>query len=94
MFDIIGNINSVILVIAYLVIFTAAVSILVSIYNSMNERMREIAIMRSLGAGRFLIMKIIIFEGMFLSAAGALLGCIAGHAAVFSSRKNLRAIRD
>ena len=83
LFDIIGNINSVILVIAYLVIFTAAVSILVSIYNSMNERMREIAIMRSLGAGRFLIMKIIIFEGMFLSAAGALLGCIFGHAAVF-----------
>ncbi|MGB4851294.1 MAG: ABC transporter permease [Ignavibacteria bacterium] len=83
LFDIIGNINSVILVIAYLVIFTAAVSILVSIYNSMNERMREIAIMRSLGARRFLIMKIIIFEGMFLSAAGALLGCIAGHAAVF-----------
>ena len=83
LFDIIGNINSLILVIAYLVIFTAAVSILVSIYNSMNERMREIAIMRSLGARRFLIMKIIIFEGMFLSAAGALLGCIAGHAAVF-----------
>ncbi len=83
LFDIIGNINSVILVIAYLVIFTAAVSILVSIYNSMNERMREIAIMRSLGAGRFLIMKIIIFEGMFLSAAGAVLGCISGHIAVF-----------
>ncbi|MBK7252484.1 MAG: ABC transporter permease [Ignavibacteria bacterium] len=83
LFDIIGNINSVILVIAYLVIFTAAVSILVSIYNSMNERMREIAIMRSLGAGRFLIMKIIIFEGMFLSAAGAILGSISGHIAVF-----------
>ncbi|MBK7159631.1 MAG: ABC transporter permease [Ignavibacteria bacterium] len=83
LFDIIGNINSVILVIAYLVIFTAAVSILVSIYNSMNERMREIAIMRSLGARRFLIMKIIIFEGMFLSAAGAVLGSISGHIAVF-----------
>ncbi|MBK6536676.1 MAG: ABC transporter permease [Ignavibacteria bacterium] len=83
LFDIIGNINSVILVIAYLVIFTAAVSILVSIYNSMNERMREIAIMRSLGARRFLIMKIIIFEGMFLSAAGAILGSISGHIAVF-----------
>ena len=48
LFDIIGNINSVILVIAYLVIFTATVSIFVSIYNSMNERMRDIAIMRSL----------------------------------------------
>ena len=83
LFDIIGNINSVILVIAYLVIFTAAVSILVSIYNSINERMREIAIMRSLGARRFLIMKIIIFEGMFLSAAGAILGSISGHIAVF-----------
>lgn len=82
LFDIIGNINSVILIIAYLVIFTAAVSIFVSIYNSMNERMRDIAIMRSLGARRFLISEIIIFEGIFLGLTGALAGSISGHIAV------------
>ncbi len=92
LFDIIGNINSIILVIAYLVIFTSAVSILVSIYNSMNERMREIAVMRSLGAGRFLIMKIIIFEGMFLSLTGAILGCFSGHIAVFLLEEKISAL--
>lgn len=92
LFDIIGNINSVILVIAYLVIFTSAVSILVSIYNSMNERMREIAVMRSLGAGRFLIMKIIIFEGMFLSLTGAILGSFSGHIAVFLFEEKISAL--
>lgn len=79
LFDIIGNINSILLVIAYLVIFVAAVSILVSLYNSMNERKRDIAIMRSLGAGKFIILKIIIFEGAAISLAGASAGIILGH---------------
>ncbi|HMS65696.1 MAG TPA: ABC transporter permease [Ignavibacteria bacterium] len=83
LFDIIGNINSILLVIAYLVIFVAVISILVSIYNSMNDRKRDIAIMRSLGAGKFTVLKIIILEGIFISTAGAFLGIITGHAVIF-----------
>lgn len=83
LFDIIGNVNSILIVIAYLVIFVAVISILVSIYNSMNDRKRDIAIMRSLGAGRITVMKMIILEGMFISFTGAVLGLLAGHFSVF-----------
>ena len=89
LFDIIGNINSILLVIAYLVIFTAAISILVSIYNSMNERRRDIAIMRSLGAGRLKIMKIILLEGLIISFTGGILGIIAGHTVVFAMKSRI-----
>ena len=89
LFDIIGNINSILLVISYLVIFVAIVSILVSIYNSMNERRRDIAIMRSLGASKFNIMKIILLEGIIISFFGAMSGIIFGHTGIFLLKEKI-----
>lgn len=83
LFEIIGNINSVLLIVAYLVIFVAVISILVSIYNTINERKRDIAIMRALGASRGIIFGIIILEGLFISTIGAVLGVFTGHFAVY-----------
>lgn len=83
LFEIIGNINSILLIVAYLVIFVAIISILVSIYNTINERKRDIAIMRALGASRGKIFGIIILEGLFISLIGAVLGILAGHLAVY-----------
>lgn len=82
----IGNIADALRVIAYLVLLVAAVSISVAIYNTMNERRREIAIMRSLGARRFQIMAIIVGEATLLSAVGAVLGVLACHLAAYLMR--------
>ena len=89
LFDIIGNINSILIVIAYLVIFVAAISILVSLYNSMNERKRDIAIMRSLGATKFTILKIIVLEGALLSFTGSAAGILLGHIAVYFMKNKI-----
>lgn len=83
LFEIIGNINSVLLIVAYMVIIVAVISILVSIYNTINERKRDIAIMRALGASRGKIFGMIILEGLFISFIGAILGVFAGHLAVY-----------
>ncbi|HRE40349.1 MAG TPA: ABC transporter permease [Ignavibacteria bacterium] len=83
LFDIIGNINSILLLISYLVIIVAVISILVSIYNTINERRNEIAIMRSLGAGRKDIFSMIILEGFFITGIGSISGFIIGHLAVY-----------
>ena len=66
-----------------LVLLVAAVSITVAIYNTMNERRREIAIMRSLGARRFQILAIITGEATLLSFFGAVLGLVACHSAEY-----------
>lgn len=79
LFDIIGNINSILIIIAYLVVFVAVISILVSIYNSMNERKRDIAIMRSLGARKNTILNIILLEGFIISFIGGALGIVTSH---------------
>lgn len=80
----IGNAADALAVIAWLVLLVAAVSITVAIYNTMNERRREIAIMRSLGARRVQILTIITGEAALLSLFGALLGLGLCHAAAFA----------
>ena len=79
----IGNAADALAVIAWLVLLVAAVSITVAIYNTMNERRREIAIMRSLGARRFQILAIITGEATLLSFFGAVLGLVACHSAEY-----------
>jgi putative ABC transport system permease protein len=57
----------------------SGISILVSIYNSMNDRKREIAIMRSLGAGRRTVMAVVLLEAIMLALGGGLIGWASGH---------------
>jgi len=75
----IGTAADALTVIAWLVLLVAAVSITVAIYNTMNERRREIAIMRSLGARRHQILTIIVGEAALLSFFGALVGVVVCH---------------
>lgn len=68
---------------AYLVMIVAAGSILASIHNSMNERRREFAILRALGASRATVSAAIVAEAGTIAAAGGLLGLFV-HAAVLA----------
>lgn len=67
------------LILTLMICVVSAISILVGIYNSMNQRKHEIAVMRALGAGRWKVMGIMLCESVLLAAAGGLLGWIAGH---------------
>jgi putative ABC transport system permease protein len=75
----VGSAADAMAVVAWLVLLVAGISISVSIYNTMNERRREIAIMRSLGARRTQIAAIIVGEAALLSFVGAVLGVLACH---------------
>jgi putative ABC transport system permease protein len=76
---IIGNIQIVLLFLAVLIVIVAGIGILVSIYNSMNDRRHEIAIMRALGARRMTVMVIVLFESILLALGGGLIGLVLGH---------------
>ena len=77
--DVIGNIQSVLIIFAIQVVIVAGIGMMVSIYNSMNERRQEIAIMRALGARRSTVMTIILFESILLSLGGGAFGALIGH---------------
>jgi putative ABC transport system permease protein len=82
----VGNAADVLIVIAWLVLLVASVSITAAIYNTMNERRREIAIMRSLGARRGQILAIIVGEAATVSFVGAVLGIAVCHGAAWLLR--------
>jgi len=67
--------NQVLEFVAYLVAVVAGAAILASIYNTMNERRREFAILRALGAKRTTVFSAIVAE----SATIALLGTLVGY---------------
>jgi putative ABC transport system permease protein len=81
--DVVGNIRTMLLVMTVLIIVVSGVGIFVSIYNSMADRKREIAIMRALGARRTTVFSIIVAEAVLLCAGGGLLGLLIGHGLVF-----------
>jgi putative ABC transport system permease protein len=75
-----GPLRLLLLVLTVLIVVVAAISILVSIYNSMAERRHEIAVMRALGAGRATVMQIMLLESVLLALCGGLAGWLVGHA--------------
>jgi putative ABC transport system permease protein len=79
---IVDNIKLMLLVLTSLIIVVSAVSIFVSIYNSMADRRREIGIMRALGARRETVFTIILAESALLCLGGGVLGLLLGHGMV------------
>jgi len=74
LFDKITWFDRVLALVAWLVALVAAASVTASIYNSMNERRRQIAILRALGARRNTVARWIILEAVAIAG----LGCVAG----------------
>ena len=62
--------------VSYLVAVVAMASILAGIYNSMNERRREIAILRALGARRGTVFSAIVLEAAAITTAGIVAGFV------------------
>ncbi|HTN74305.1 MAG TPA: ABC transporter permease [Pirellulaceae bacterium] len=80
-------IQQLLLALTAMICVVSGISILVSIYNSMSERRRDIAVMRALGASRWKVGSIILFESIILSVGGGLLGTLGGHTLnVFASQ--------
>ena len=69
-----GWVNRVLELVAYLVVAVAAGSLLASLYNTMNERRREFAVLRALGARRRTVFGAIVLEAGTIAGMGALLG--------------------
>ena len=56
------------------VVLVGLLGMLVSLYTSLNERRREMAVLRAVGAGPKSIVALLVLESVCLAAAGAILG--------------------
>lgn len=91
LFEKLGWVNRVLELVAYLVIVVAAFSILAAMYNTINERRREFAILRALGARRRTVLSAILLESATIAALGALLGFVVYGAIVTAAGAVVRA---
>jgi putative ABC transport system permease protein len=64
---------------AYLLIFISALSIFIALYNALQERRYDLAIMRTMGASKSKLVFSVLLESSFLTFLGALLGIALGH---------------
>jgi putative ABC transport system permease protein len=71
--------TTILLLISAFVTIVAGASIMTTIYNSVAARLREIAILRALGATRARILAIICVEAVVVGFVGGVLGMIVGH---------------
>ncbi len=71
------------MVITVITCIVAAVGILVSIYNSMNDRRRDIAVMRALGARRDTVTSVILVESLLIAFIGGFSGWLLAHAGIW-----------
>lgn len=75
----IGYAEDALRVVTFFVLVVGLLGMLVSLYTSLNERRREMAIFRALGAGPAKIISLLVFESAILS----FLGCALGLAIVY-----------
>ena len=84
LFERLGWMSRVLVLVAYLVVLVSAGAILASIYNTINERRREFAILRALGARRRTVFSAIVLEAASIALLGSLLG-LAVYAGILSA---------
>ncbi len=72
-------IRSLLIALTALIIAVSGIGIFVSIYNSMADRRKEIAIMRALGARRQTVLTVILAESTILCVVGGVVGFLMAH---------------
>jgi putative ABC transport system permease protein len=78
---------------AYVLIFISGLSIFIALYNSLKERRYDLAIMRSMGAGRRTLVVTILMEGSVLTLIGSFIGVLMGHGTLLIMSVVLREAR-
>jgi len=77
LFDKLGWLERVLGLVAWLVVIVAAAAVFTGLYNSMNERRRDLALLRALGARRRTVFASVVLEAGAIATLGALLGLVA-----------------
>ena len=79
LFNLMGSGEKLLRALAFIIVIVSGLSVFISLYNSLNERRYELALMRVMGASRAKIFSLISFEGVLLAVLGLFIGIILGH---------------
>ena len=80
LWSMVGNVETALFIVTSMVVFTAILGMVISILSSLNERRREMAILRAVGAKPIHIFALLTVEATTIATLGALIGffCLYG----------------
>jgi putative ABC transport system permease protein len=79
LFNQLGQAERILRILGLVIVVVSSFSIFISLYNSLQERRYELAIMRTLGASRGKLFLLITIEGLLLAILGYSLGIMLSH---------------
>ena len=86
LWSLMGTAEQALFVISLFVVLTGLIGMLTAILTSLNERRREMAILRSVGARPWHIASLLILEAFALALAGVVLGCLLLYAGIAAAQ--------
>ena len=86
LWELLGTAEAALLAISAFVIAAGLVGMLTTLLTSLAERRREMAILRSVGAGPGLVFGLLLAEAVILAGAAAILGVVAVHVGMLAAR--------
>jgi putative ABC transport system permease protein len=83
LWGIVGIAETALLAVSSMVVITALIGMMATLFSSLNERRREMAIFRAMGARPRTIVGLLVLEAMLTAAIGAMLGVAILYAVLF-----------
>ncbi len=83
LFSIVSNIDQIFVAMAAVVMLSSGIAIMLALYNSMEQRRRQIAVLRVLGCSRGRVFGLVVTESAILGVLGAAVGVAAAIAGGF-----------
>ena len=80
LWSIIGVAETALLAISAMVVVTALIGMMATLFSNLNERRREMAIYRAMGASPLTILGLLVLEAILIAALGACLGLVMLYA--------------
>ena len=89
LYDMMGTGTKALALIAYLIAIVSAISIFVSLLNSLKQRKYELSLLRVLGGKSSSLLSLILFEGLIMALLGFILGVLLSLVALSGLSSNL-----
>ncbi len=86
LWGLVGTAETALMVVSLMVVVTAILGMITMILATLNERRREIAILRSVGAGPRTVVGLLVSEAGILTLAGVIVGVMTTYALLFALR--------
>lgn len=84
-----GHVENILILVSFCVLIVGVFGILIALYTSLQERRKEMAILRSMGASLGQITSLLVTEAMILVGLGSVLGVVLLYVGMFALRPYL-----